>query len=74
MGFLVHETQSFHKLSNPRGAEVLAILRQDAGAGLTGLERQMFGEVLLQCLLLSKGQMALALAVVLQTEEREPFN
>ena len=33
----------------------------------------MFGEVLFQCLLLSKGQMALALAVVIQTEKREPF-
>ena len=34
----------------------------------------MFGEVLFQCVLLSKGQkMALALAVVLQTEERALF-
>ena len=47
----------------------MAILRQNAGADLTSLERRMFGEVLFQCLLLSKGQMALALAVVLQTEE-----
>ena len=33
----------------------------------------MFGEVLFQCLLLSKDLMALALAVVLQTEKRAPF-
>ena len=60
-------------LAVPRGAELLAMLRQKVGPGLASLERRMFGEVLFQCLLLSKGQMALALAVVLQIEERAPF-
>ena len=33
----------------------------------------MIGEVLIKRLLLSDGQIAFALAVVLQTEEREPL-
>ena len=41
---------------------------------LSGISRRMFDDVLFQCLLLSEGQMAPALAVVLQTDEREPLS
>ena len=52
---------------------MLAVLSQNIGADDMGVGRRIVSKVFFQRLFLFKGQLALALAVVIQTEKREPF-
>jgi len=70
--FLILELQTAHQLGGTRGAVALTIFRQNESADLIGIAGWVLGKMSLQNLFLFHGQVPLALAVVLQTEERQP--
>lgn len=70
--FLILEPQTAHQLGGTRGAVALTIFRQNKSADRIGIPGWMLGKMSLQNLFLFHRQVPLALAVVLQTEERQP--